>query len=155
MNIITSLGCAVYSRLDQAGAYLSMLGLRILLAYEYFESGLMKFNGENWFADMAAKFPFPFNVMPANINWFMATWFELIGGIAILVGFATRFFSASLIVLTIVAWAAVHAGNGYNVGSNGYKLSLIFIIMFLPLLFSGAGKLSVDHLIKRFWIGKN
>ncbi len=62
-----------------------------------------------------------------------------------------KIFSASLIILTIVAWASVHAGHGYNVCSNGFKLPLIYLVMFIPLLFSGPGKLSLDHLIaKRF-----
>ncbi|VAW77602.1 FIG035246: DoxX family protein [hydrothermal vent metagenome] len=155
MNIITSLGCAVYTRLDQAGAYISMLGLRVLLAYEYLDAGIEKYNGKNWFGgDDPTIFVFPFNLIPADVNWFMVTWVELIGGVAILLGFATRFFSASLIILTIVAIFAVHAGNGYNVGDNGYKLPLIYLVMFVPLLFSGAGKLSIDALIKKFWINK-
>ncbi len=155
MNIITSLGCAIYARLDQAGAYISMLGLRGILAYEYIEAGIGKYNGKNWFGgDDPTVFMFPFNLIPANVNWFMVTWVELIGGAAILLGFATRFFSASLIILTVVAIFAVHAGNGYNVGDNGYKLPLIYLVMFVPLLFSGAGKLSIDELIKRFWINK-
>jgi len=48
-----------------------------------------------------------------------------------------------------VAWASVHAGNGYNVCNNGWKLPLVYLLMFLPLLFSGPGKLSLDHLIAR------
>lgn len=55
----------------------------------------------------------------------------------------------SLIILTIVAWASVHAGHGYNVCDNGFKLPLIYLVMFLPLLFSGPGKLSLNHLIAR------
>jgi putative oxidoreductase len=33
-------------------------------------------------------------------------------------------------------------------GLGNYKLPLIYIVMFLPLLFCGAGKLSLDWLIK-------
>ena len=68
-----------------------------------------------------------------------------------MIGLGTRFFSLSLIILTIVAWVSVHARNGYNVCDNGYKLPLIYLVMFIPLLLSGPGKLSLDHLIaKRF-----
>ncbi len=62
-------------------------------------------------------------------------------------GLATRFISISLVVLTIVAWAAVHAGNGYNVCDNGFKLPLVYLIMFIPIFFNGAGKISLDHYI--------
>lgn len=33
-------------------------------------------------------------------------------------------------------------------GFGNYKLPLFFIVMFLPLLFSGAGKAGVDHWIR-------
>lgn len=135
--------------LDEAGRWLAPLGLRLLLAWEFWESGVEKFKGENWFAQIQDQFPFPFSLLPVDLSWFLSTWFELIGAWALVFGLATRFFSASLIVLTVVAWAAVHAGNGYNVCDNGFKLPLIYLVMFLPLLLSGPGKLSLDHLIKQ------
>jgi putative oxidoreductase len=151
MNVIASTIQWVFARLNNAGDYLSMLVLRLLLAYEYWESGVEKFHGDNWFAQIQEQFPFPFNVVPTDISWFLATWSELLGAIALVIGLGTRFFSVSLIILTIAAWASVHADNGYNVCSNGFKLPLIYLVMFIPLLLSGPGKLSLDHLIaKRF-----
>lgn len=135
--------------LNQIGQYLPQLGLRLLLAYEFWESGLEKFRGENWFSAIHNQFPFPFSIVPTDISWFMATWFELLGAIALLMGLATRFFSVALIILTGVAWYSVHAGLGYNVCDNGYQLPLMYIILFLPLLFTGAGDLSIDHLIAK------
>lgn len=67
----------------------------------------------------------------------------------LLLGLGTRFASVSLIVLTIVAWISVHAGNGYNVCDNGYQLPLMYLVMLVPLLLSGPGKLSLDHWIAR------
>jgi putative oxidoreductase len=69
-------------------------------------------------------------------------------------GLATRFASVSLIILTLVAWASVHAGLGYNVCDNGYKLPLIYVLMLLPLVLGGAGKLSLDALLARKLAGK-
>ena len=134
--------------LESVGGYIPQLVLRVFLAYEFGLAGLEKFNGTNWFADIQSAFPFPFHLLPAEMSWQLATWFELIGAIALVLGLATRFFSFSLVVLTIVAWIAVHTGSGYNVCDNGYKLPLMYLIMFIPLLFNGAGKLSLDHL---FW----
>ena len=65
------------------------------------------------------------------------------------IGLATRFFSLSLIILTLVAWASVHAGNGYNVCDNGYKLPVLYLVMLVPLLLSGPGKLSLDDWLAR------
>jgi putative oxidoreductase len=149
MNVIASTIQWVFARLNNDGDYLSMLVLRLLLAYEYWESGVEKFHGDNWFAQIQEQFPFPFNVVPTDISWFLATWSELLGAIALVIGLGTRFFSVSLIILTIVAWASVHADNGYNVCSNGFKLPLMYLVMFIPLLLSGPGKLSLDHLIAK------
>ena len=137
----------VFGLLNRAGEWLAPLGLRLLLAYEFWESGMEKLKGENWFADIQDQFPFPFSVVPVEISWQIATWSELIAPVLLVLGLGTRFASVSLIILTIVAWVSVHAGNGYNVSDNGFKLPLMYLVMFVPLLFSGAGKLSLDHWI--------
>ena len=145
MNSIIRLYAGLDKLLNQAGSYVGLLGVRLLLAWEFWGAGAMKYSGDNWFADYQDAFPFPFNLMPVDLSWFLATWTELLGAIALAIGLGTRFFSASLIILTLVAWASVHAGNGYNVCDNGYKLPLMYLVMFLPLLLSGPGKLSLDH----------
>lgn len=149
--------------LNQVGLWLSPLGLRLLLAWEFGEAGFEKLHGKNWFADIT--FPFPFNLVSPEVNWGLATGFEIIGALALLLGFATRFFSASLIILTIVAIASVHwpeqwqtlgeLWRGYRIldtegdGFGNYKLPLLFTMMLFPLAFNGAGKLSFDYMIKR------
>ena len=143
-----SLGCKVYGSLDKLGEWLPQLGIRFLLAYEFWEAGVNKFNGKNWFGGIVNDFPFPFNVIPVDLSWLLATWTELVGAAALAVGFATRFFAASLIILDLVAWYSVHAGSGYNVCSNGYKLPLIYLVLLIPLLTSGAGKASIDYLTR-------
>jgi len=160
---IIDLYAAVAARLRGVGEWLAPLGLRLLLAWEFWESGIEKYRGENWFSDIQTDFPFPFNIVPADISWGMATWFELIGGIALLLGLGTRFFAFSLFVLTVVATSAVHWPMdwktftdlimGYAISNEGFgnfKLPLLFMAMLLPLIFRGAGKLSFDALITHF-----
>jgi putative oxidoreductase len=135
-------------RLDLAGAWLAPLTLRLLLAKEFWDSGVEKYNGQNWFIDIQDQFPFPFNFIPADISWQIATWIELIGPIALVLGLGTRFFSVSLSILTLVAIAAVHAGFGYTISEGGWKLPLIYLVLFVPLILSGPGKLSIDHWLR-------
>ena len=150
------------ARLEGVGQWLAPLGLRVLLAYEYFEAGREKLLGENWFADIADKFPLPFSLFPASVNWAMATWIELVAGIALLVGLGTRYAAAALFVLTIVAIQAVHwpaewsgfaeLWQGYAITDQGfgnYKLPLIYLVMLLPLVFNGAGRFSLDVALGR------
>jgi putative oxidoreductase len=147
-------------RVDGVGQWLAPLGLRVLLAWEFFEAGREKLQGQNWFADLDGKFPLPFSLLGPNLNWTLATWFELIGSIALLVGLGTRYAAAALWVLTIVAIYAVHwpsdwsnfaeLWQGYaitNEGFGNYKLPLIYMVMLLPLALNGGGRFSLDALI--------
>jgi putative oxidoreductase len=136
---------------NRGGELIGLLGIRLLLAWEYGAAGLMKFRGDNWFHHVHDDFPLPFSLLPVELNWWLATCSELLGAVALAVGLATRFFSISLFILTIVAWASVHAGNGYNVCYNGFKLPLMYLVMLLPLILSGPGKLSLDD----WWLRRN
>jgi putative oxidoreductase len=147
--------------LDCAGDWVGLLLLRVLVGWEFLEAGWAKFNGENWFADIQDQFPFPFSIVPPEISWQMATWFELLGGIALIIGLATRFFSVSLIVLTVVAILSAHwpaewhslseLAQGYVLSDDGhgnFKLPLILLVMLTPMVFMGPGKLSIDAWIR-------
>jgi len=135
--------------LDGIGGWLGMLGLRLLLAYEFWQSGVEKFRGDNWFADIQDAFPFPFNLVPVEFSWQLSTGVELIAPVMLVLGLGTRFWAFSLLILDVVAWQAVHAGNGYNVCDNGFKLPLMYLLMLIPLVVSGPGKLSIDHWMRR------
>jgi putative oxidoreductase len=164
---VTNTSKAVVRGLDKSAPWLALLMLRILMGWEYLEAGLEKFHGENWFADIQSQFPFPFSVVPPAISWQMATWFEIIGGAALIIGIGTRFFSLSLIILTIVATAAVHwpadwhtfaeLMKGYVITDDGFgnfKLPVLFLAMLTALVFYGPGKLSIDAFIRRRYMGK-
>lgn len=136
--------------LDALSVWLAPLAIRLLLAKEFWDAGVEKFHGQNWFVDIQDRFPFPFNLLPVEASWQVATWFELIGAIALLLGLGTRFFAASLSILTLVAIYAVHAGHGYTISEGGWKLPLIYLVLFMPLILAGPGRLSLDH-----WLREN
>jgi putative oxidoreductase len=160
MNKLLDLWTALTERLEGLGEWLAPLGLRLVLAWEFWEAGREKFSGSNWFMDIQGNFPFPFNVVPTQLSWTMATWAELLGALALLFGAGTRIAAFSLFVLTIVATAAVHWPDdwmmfsdllqGYAItdkGHGNYKLPLLYLVMLVPLILRGAGKLSVDALL--------
>lgn len=162
MHKLKELWSSVVGVLDPAGDWVALLPIRLLMAYEFFKAGLTKFNGNNWFGNIQDNFPFPFNVIPVEISWFLATWTELIGGLFLFVGLFTRFWAFSLIILTIVAIFGVHwpddwsslaeLWKGYAITDKGfgnYRVPLLFLAMLLPLVFIGGGKLSVDHLLAK------
>ncbi len=153
------------SRLRASGDYVWPLILRLIMTWEFLESGFVKLNGSNWFADIPwaawqKGFPIPFSLIPVELNWFLATWGELVLGVMLLLGLFTRFTAISLIIVTGVATAAVHwpaewnslaeLWSGYAITSKGagnFKLPLLFVVMLLPLVFYGGGKLSLDQLL--------
>lgn len=128
---------------------LGLIALRLFIAYEFIEAGVEKFRGENWFASIADSFPFPFNLLPADLNWILAMSAELILPVLLVLGLLTRFSALALMILASVAWYAVHSDAGYNVCSNGYKMALIYLIAMFPLLMQGAGLFSLDFLLKK------
>jgi len=153
---------ALSARLRGIGQIVPPLLLRLIMAWEYWQSGMEKYAGQNWFTDIKSRFPFPFNSIPTNISWAVATYFELGGAILLVFGMFTRFAAYSLLILTFVATAAVHwptmlamwsdLAKGYaitNMGYGNFKLPLLFSVMLLPLIFQGAGKLSLDYLLCR------
>jgi putative oxidoreductase len=167
MSRFTALKKSIIRKLDASAPWLGLLAVRVLMGWEYLEAGLEKFHGENWFTGIQSQFPFPFNGVPPAISWQMATWFEIIGGIALIIGLGTRFFSLSLIVLSVVAIAAVHwpaewssfavLMKGYVITDDGFgnfKLPVLFIAMLTALLFHGPGRLSLDALIRRRYMGR-
>ena len=139
-----------------------LLPIRLLLAYEFGTAGMMKFNSNNWFANYQDNFLFPFNYIPVEVSWFMATWAEILGGLCLLFGLFTRFWAFSLIIVSIMAISGVHwpdswsslseLWKGYaitNRGFGNYRMPLLFIAMLVPLVFSGGGKLSIDSILAK------
>ena len=162
MKFLLNLKNQVTGVLNPAGDWLALLPVRLLMAYEFGKAGMMKFNGNNWFANYQDNFLFPFNYVPVEVSWFMATWVEILGGFALVFGLFTRFWAFSLIIVSVVAISGVHwpddwnslaeLWKGYaitNKGFGNYRVPLLFIAMLIPLVFSGPGKLSIDHILAK------
>lgn len=153
------------ARLLASGDYLWPLAIRLVMFWEFWTAGMKKLGGNNWFADIPwaewqKGFPVPFSMIPTDLNWFAATWGELIFSAMLLFGLFTRFAAISLVVITAVAMAAVHwpadwnsiqtLWEGYLItakGAGNFRLPLIFMILLLPLVFYGGGKISLDTLL--------
>lgn len=153
-------------RLRAAGDWIAPLGLRLLLAYEFYSAGTRKAGVDgtpDWFANTA--FPPPFEWLPAGVNYTMLYVTEIVAALALLFGLFTRFFAFALIVVTTVAIVSVHwpdswsglgqLWEGYSVSRvvedgefrGNFRIPLLFLAMLLPLVFMGSGKLSLDHAI--------
>lgn len=162
MASLVDLKNRLFDGLDSLGHWVGLLPIRLLMAYEFGRAGLMKLNGTNWFANIQDNFPFPFNVIPVEISWLLATWTEILGAAGLALGLFTRFWAFGLIIVTSVAIAGAHLPEswdslaelwkGYSVSDKGFgnfRIPLLFIAMLAPLVFFGPGRLSLDQLVAR------
>jgi putative oxidoreductase len=162
MSAITRTWDRFIMLVEPAGAWAGLLLIRLLLAWEFGTAGFGKLAGDNWFGRVQQNFPFPFNILPVEVDWFLATWVEILGGLGLALGLFTRFWAFSLVIVTVVAIFGVHwpeqwdslgeLWQGYAVTNDGfgnYRIPLLFIAMLLPLFFFGPGKLSLDYLLSR------
>jgi putative oxidoreductase len=82
---------------------------RLILFFPLYEAGARKFanfsSTSEWFASLGMPMP--------DVMTFLAASAEMVGGIFILVGFATRWAAIPLIVTMLVAALAVHWDNGW------------------------------------------
>jgi putative oxidoreductase len=84
---------------------------------------------------------------PGYLMALMAGGAEFFGGFLLIIGLLTRPTSFVLAITMIVAIFTVHIENGLFMSNNGYEFGLALIAISVSLIFSGAGKLSLDNLI--------
>lgn len=123
--------------------YIPLLILRLILAYGFYDPAMKKLNDigliAEWFESIELPWP--------HFNAYLASYTEFFGFIFLALGFATRFISIPLIITMFVAIKTAHWGNGFSASDNGFEIPLYYMIMLIVLVFNGAGKLSLDHLI--------
>lgn len=145
--------------LDNFRIRLSSLGpvmLRVALGAVFIFHGWDKFAGLfkdiNPVAGVVGNWPFA-----EYFGWAAGTT-EFVGGICVVLGLATRFWSAGLVIQMAVAIAAVHGANGFALnpvevvvnGKKFFKLGFEYPftlgLMALGLFLLGPGPLSLDYL---------
>jgi len=74
---------------------------------------------------------------------YVAAYTELLGGIAILLGVATRLAGGLLSVVMVVAIALVHFKNGFDMANGGYEYQLLILVCAIAIAIVGPGKYSL------------
>jgi putative oxidoreductase len=72
---------------------------------------------------------------------------EFFGGLGLVVGFLSRFSSASNIVIMLGAIAMVHGKNGFFLSAGGCEYNIALIGLLLPTLIAGPGKFEIERLL--------
>jgi putative oxidoreductase len=84
---------------------------------------------------------------PAALQLAVA-WGELIGGLALAVGFLTRPAALGIIAIMAGAIATVHGPNGFDSTKGGYEYNMLIIVNCLVLVLTGGGNVAVDRFFR-------
>lgn len=131
-----------------APLWLAQFVLRLGLAVPFFRSGLSKWDGFLQLNDVAillfssefrlhlpgGPYPYPAPAVMA----FAAGSAEIVLPILLVLGLATRFAALGLLLMTIVVQLTV---------PDGWPIHITWAAMALGIMASGAGKLSLDHML--------
>lgn len=99
------------------------------------------------FSSMAEKFAIIPGV-PGNVNLGLAVFAEVVCSALLIAGLFTRFAALMLAITMGIAFFFVHKSALVDVAASGVKsgeLAMVYLIAYITLLFTGAGKFSVDR----------
>jgi putative oxidoreductase len=89
-----------------------------------------------WLGSLGVPFPY-------LMGWvYILT--EFVGGVALVLGFQTRWFAIPLLINFIVAYGLVHSGDEYKKSFEAIQMLAVSLFF----LFNGSGKLSLDAWIE-------
>lgn len=100
----------------------------------------------------AKHFGFPATDMAYPAMWsvfWVAGWFEIIGGLLLLAGLWTRWVSVLLAAEMVVAYFYVHAAQSPYPLVNGGEGAILYAAIFMLLAVVGAGDWSIDKIRAR------
>lgn len=86
--------------------------------------------------------------LPGNVNAGLAVFAEVICSALLIAGLFTRFAALMLAITMGTAFFFVHKSALVDVVATGVKsgeLAMVYLIAYVTLLFTGAGKISVDR----------
>ena len=124
---------------DQVNTIVSTIA-RVLVAYIFIIAGYGKISDYAATAGYMEAMGVPSALLPLTIL------VELGGGLALLLGFQTRFAAFGLAVFSLITAFIFHSGveDAINLMKNLSMAGGLFFVML-----HGAGKLSIDHLIEK------
>ncbi len=112
-------------------------GLAVVFIYHGYQKVGSGDLGTNW---MPGPDPLP------GIAQLAIAWGELIGGLALAVGFLTRFAALGIIAIMAGAVATVHGVKGFAL--PGYEYNFVLIVMAACLVLGGPGPFAVDRVFR-------
>ncbi len=130
---------------------LLLLAIRLFWGIYFAITGYGKFLHANDVSQFFDSLHIPFPLFSTYLTGF----FELLGGISLILGLASRLFSIPLIVICCTALATAHKDALASLVKDPQVIinqaPFTFLLAGLIIFVFGPGLLSIDALIKRFW----
>jgi putative oxidoreductase len=143
----TAAGRAVIALLERFLAPVLDLAIRLWVAAAFFQSGLAKI--QSWETTLALfENEYSVPLLPPALAAYLGTATELFIPVLLVLGLGGRFAAAVLFVFNIVA--VISYGDLSEAGLMQHQ---IWGLLLLVTLLHGPGKLSIDHLIRRRFLG--
>lgn len=129
------------TRTGDIAALALRLAVGVVLAYH----GWLKVGDVSGFAGFVELLGIP----APDLMAYAVTYLELLGGIALIVGFATRYVAALFVVEMVFTIALVKLDVGLiaSEGGVGAELDLLILATALSLVLTGAGRWSLDSIL--------
>lgn len=131
----------------------SLIILRIALGVIFFAHGSQKLLG--WFGGFGFDGTMQFFQQQLGIPYILALLAiltEFFGGIFLILGLFTRISAVFIAVVMAVALFTVHLSQGFFIGGGKVGIEFVFALLFMSLYLAinGAGKLSLDNVLKNY-----
>lgn len=124
---------------------LAILALRLAVGVVLAYHGWLKVGDVSGFAGFVDSLGIP----APDLMAYVVTYLELLGGIALIVGLATRYVAALFVVEMVFTIALVKLDVGLiaSEGGVGAELDLLILATALSLVLTGAGRWSLDSVL--------
>lgn len=127
------------------------LALRIPVGIIFAAHGAQKLFG--WFGgyglEGTGQWMASIGLAPGYLMALLAGATEFFGGLALIVGLLVRPASAALAFAMVAAIFSAHIDKGLFVANNGYEFALALLAVTVSLVFTGAGRASLDRTLSQ------
>ncbi|MBI4694675.1 MAG: DoxX family protein [Gammaproteobacteria bacterium] len=120
--------------------WLGPLAVRLAFGYFWAETGYAKLMNLDGFTERFVGWGIPWPAFSAAVS----AWTELVGGVAIMLGLATRLVALPLAFNMVVAIALVVGKNVHGLDELVELDEFVYILLFFWLFTAGPGRASLD-----------